>query len=48
MPVDYPAPTPAPTRHWQLRLLNLALGFLVTLGLAMALTPVFDIGGRLS
>ena len=42
MPVDYPAPIPVPTRRMHLRKLNLALGFLGTLGVLMALHAVFD------
>lgn len=48
MPVDHPAPIPVPTRRIQLRTLNLALGFLVTLGLLMALYSAVNLGALLS
>ena len=44
MPVDHPAPVPLPTRRMYARTLNLALGFLGTLALLMALNAVFDFG----
>lgn len=48
MPVDYPAPIPAPTRRTPLRSLSLAVGFLVTLGLLMAAQHLVDFSGLLS
>ena len=48
MPVDHPAPLPVQTRPMQLRLLNLALGFLLTLALLMLLHPMFNAGAMLS
>ena len=48
MPVDHPAPISVPSRPMQLRLLNLALGFLLTLGLLMLIHPIINIGAVLS
>lgn len=47
MPVDHPAPIMAPTRRIPVRLLSLALGFLVTLGLLMAVRHVTNLSGLL-
>jgi hypothetical protein len=48
MPVDHPALPPAPVRRTHLRTLNLALGFLLTLGLLLALRSSFDFSTLLS
>ncbi len=48
MPVDYPAPPPAPTRRTHLRSLSLAVGFLVTLGLLMTLQNLGHFSGFLT
>lgn len=48
MPVDHPAPISAQTRLIEVRLLKLALGFLVMLGLLMLLHRAFGLGGLIS
>jgi len=48
MPVDHPAPVSTQTRLIEVRLLKLALGFLVLLGLAMLLHRAFGFGGLIS
>ena len=48
MPVDHPAPIQAPNWRMPMRLINLALGFLLTTGVLMALRSVINFGGTLS
>ena len=48
MPVDHPAPILAPMRRSYFRTLSLALGFLVTLGLLLAMRHLFNLSGVLT
>lgn len=45
MPVDYPQAAAAPTRFRHARKINFALGFTLTLGLALVVRQVISLGG---
>jgi hypothetical protein len=42
MPVDHPAPPPGAVRPVRARFLIVALSFLVTLGVMLAISPLFS------
>ncbi|WP_156342826.1 hypothetical protein [Devosia sp. A16] len=45
MPVDYPQAAAAPTTFRHARKINFALGFTLTLGLALVVRQVISLGG---